>query len=43
VALLTELGDLLRRKEPVTDTVQERVLLGDVLAAIEARQQYWPE
>jgi hypothetical protein len=38
-----ELLDVLRRGDVVTDSPAERVLLGDVTAAIEARHEYWPD
>jgi hypothetical protein len=38
-----ELLDVLRRDPPERDQAERRVLLGDVVAEIESRHEYWPE
>jgi hypothetical protein len=38
-----ELLAVLRTHPPETDSPEERVILGDLIAAIEARHEYWPE
>jgi hypothetical protein len=41
--VVDELLAVLRRVRPETDSPEDRVLLGDLTAAIETRHEYWPD
>jgi hypothetical protein len=38
-----ELLDILQRRDPARDSPETRVRLGDLIAAIETRHEYWPD